>query len=127
VQASAYLPELHSFGVLAWTASSFIFLCGVGLLIGFLTRVLGWFAVLGSVALTFTLLPAPAYSLFSNNPLSFDVIIMATATSLLGPGAYSLDAHWFGRRKIIIPKSSNASSSSGYIVANAASRPPKAQ
>jgi hypothetical protein len=32
--------------------------------------------------------------------------VMSIAITLLGPGAFSLDAHLFGRREIIIPGAS---------------------
>jgi hypothetical protein len=35
--------------------------------------------------------------------LSFDAIGVVLAAALLGPGAISLDAYFFGRRKIVIP------------------------
>lgn len=36
-------------------------------------------------------------------------IVLAAAIILLGPGAFSLDARFFGRREIIIPKKSSVS------------------
>jgi len=35
--------------------------------------------------------------------LSIDAIVMALVAILLGPGAFSLDARLFGRRRVIIP------------------------
>jgi hypothetical protein len=29
--------------------------------------------------------------------------VIAVALCLLGPGAFSLDARWFGRREVVIP------------------------
>jgi len=31
-------------------------------------------------------------------------LLLAVAVALSGPGAYSLDAHWFGRRVIVFPR-----------------------
>jgi uncharacterized membrane protein YphA (DoxX/SURF4 family) len=31
------------------------------------------------------------------------LVVMATAVLLLGPGAFSLDARFFGRREVVIP------------------------
>lgn len=35
---------------------------------------------------------------------SIETIVLAVAVSLLGPGAFSLDARMFGRREILLPK-----------------------
>ncbi|MGA2902328.1 MAG: hypothetical protein ABSD98_00735 [Candidatus Korobacteraceae bacterium] len=47
---------------------------------------------------------SPIHSL-RGNPLILNVIIIDVAIALLGPGAFSLDAVLFGRRRIIIPHS----------------------
>jgi uncharacterized membrane protein YphA (DoxX/SURF4 family) len=36
-------------------------------------------------------------------PATLLVGVMAVALCLLGPGAFSLDARWFGRREVVIP------------------------
>lgn len=45
---------------------------------------------------------------FSANPLTFDLLVMCLVSGLLGPGALSLDAHLFGRRKVVIRRSSHS-------------------
>ena len=104
VQGSAYLLALRDprFGL--WAMCMLVLSSGVSLVIGFLTPVAGAIALLAAVGVTFSWLPVPAWNLFSGNLLSFDAIAMAVATILLGPGAFSIDARLFGRRKIIIPR-----------------------
>jgi hypothetical protein len=47
--------------------------------------------------------PLPSGSLLDCKPFILHLIATATAISLLGPGAYSLDARLFGWREIVIP------------------------
>jgi uncharacterized membrane protein YphA (DoxX/SURF4 family) len=72
------------------------FVVGGCLLIGFLTPFVA--VIIGGGATIFALstVPLPAESLAGE-------IILAAAIALLGPGAFSLDAHLFGRREIVIP------------------------
>lgn len=80
---------------------------GGSLLIGFLTRTASVVALLSSIGITFSWFSAPAWNLFSSKILSMDVITLALATSLLGPGAFSLDTRLFGFRKVIIPRATS--------------------
>jgi len=79
---------------------------GCSLLLGFLTPVGGALTALLSAGMTYSRLPVPN-GMFTGNPLSFSVIAMAVALIFLGPGAYSLDSLLFGRRRVIIPRSSS--------------------
>ena len=51
---------------------------------------------------------APARSLFADNLMAMNAILMSISILLLGPGAFSLDARLFGRREIIIPQVSSS-------------------
>ena len=75
---------------------------GVSLLAGLLTRIAGGLYVLIAVVL-YLWHPDPAIK----GVFSSDGMVMATAVSLLGPGAFSLDARFFGRRKVVIPNAAN--------------------
>jgi uncharacterized membrane protein YphA (DoxX/SURF4 family) len=104
-QGFAYLHELQRSGIGTWTVCLLALSSGSALLVGFLTPVAGTMAVLASVGVTFLNHSAPNWNFF-NDRLNFDTIITALAVALLGPGAFSLDARLFGRRRIIIPRRS---------------------
>ncbi len=110
-QAFAYLPELQDMRIGTWAVCLLALGSGASLVIGLLTPVASALAVLAGLGMTFLYFPAANWHFFYGNPLSLDVVIMAMVSALLGPGAFSLDARLFGRRKIIIPRSSSSISS----------------
>jgi len=81
---------------------------GGALVIGFLTSIACGLAVLGGVGITLLVPASGSLNLFNANPLTFDLLVMCLVSGLLGPGALSLDAHLFGRRKVVIPRSSHS-------------------
>jgi hypothetical protein len=83
-----------------WALSSLILTAGLSFVFGLLTPLAG--AFLSAAGISFYLWH-PAWDPFLVSLLSFDSIVMALAVSFLGPGAFSLDARFFGRRRIIIP------------------------
>lgn len=103
IQGSAYLFERQGLRSGPWAVCLLALASGGALLMGFLTPIASVVALLGGVGIAFSWLPAPSWNLFSGNPLSIDAIIMALAAVFLGPGAFSIDARLFGRRKVIIP------------------------
>jgi hypothetical protein len=77
---------------------------GFAFVLGVFTAAVGALAALAATVLHFW--PAPAANVLLVTSLSNTyVIAIAAALALLGPGAVSLDAHFFGRRKIVIPRS----------------------
>jgi uncharacterized membrane protein YphA (DoxX/SURF4 family) len=74
-------------------------------LAGFLTPLLTPLAALECVAVIFSWLPVPAWTVLDNVLAIAELVSMCVAVSLLGPGAFSVDARLFGWREIVIPRS----------------------
>jgi uncharacterized membrane protein YphA (DoxX/SURF4 family) len=95
-QRSTLTPEVWLVGLMAVILGSF-------LLVGFLTPIVCVLVALAAIGIALSLLPNSAPNLFDSRPaLIFGFAILAAIT-ILGPGAFSVDAHLFGRREIIIP------------------------
>jgi uncharacterized membrane protein YphA (DoxX/SURF4 family) len=77
-------------------------------MIGFLTPVVSVLAAAVILGDALSLLPAVAWSLLEGELAPLELVIMAAAIALLGPGAFSLDAHLFGRHEIVIPPASRS-------------------
>lgn len=97
-------------GAWTWTVGPVAIATGVSLLIGFLTPVTGGLAALASLGVLLSLLPPAVLGLLGGAPATVYLAVMATAVLLLGPGAFSLDARFFGRREVVIPHVSRPSS-----------------
>jgi uncharacterized membrane protein YphA (DoxX/SURF4 family) len=86
---------------LGWFIGLLMLGAGISFLLGFLTPLMACFSVLAGMTLYIW---HPNWASSFVNLLSFDRIILLMAIILLGPGAISLDAYFFGRRKIVIPR-----------------------
>lgn len=84
----------------------FLILVGVLLLIGSLSRWAAVVAAATSFLSVFSWFPGPRVGLFETPITTMLGAVIATALICLGPGAFSVDARMFGRREVIIPKSS---------------------
>jgi uncharacterized membrane protein YphA (DoxX/SURF4 family) len=79
---------------------------GAALLTGFLTPIAGAVASLGNLAAAVSWLLTSSENTYDKAIADFYLFVISVAITLLGPGAFSLDARFFGRREIIIPETS---------------------
>ena len=101
IQGFAWIAESQSLRAGTWAPGLLAFVIGLSFLAGFLTRLAGVLLALAGAAIH---LWHPAWHQSIASLLSFNIVLIAVAISLLGPGSFSLDARFFGRRKIIIPR-----------------------
>jgi len=103
LQGTAYLLAVPELRPEAWVTCLLSLASGALMVVGLVTPIAAALTVMMGVAMTLAWIPAPAFNFFQGNPLSLGLMMVALACACLGPGAFSLDAHFFGRRKIIIP------------------------
>ena len=92
--------------ILSWAIGSLEILVGTALLIGFLTPIAGASASLGTLAIGISWFLTSGDSAHDKAVAALYLGVSSIAITLLGPGAFSLDARLFGRREIIIPEAS---------------------
>ncbi|HVE58298.1 MAG TPA: hypothetical protein VNB22_15800 [Pyrinomonadaceae bacterium] len=104
-RGAVYLSDTDASTFLNLIIALLSIITGTLLLIGFMTAVIS--AIVLAAAIIFVSLSVTAN--FNASVLSeIYAIVLAAAIILLGPGAFSLDARFFGRREIIIPKKTTA-------------------
>lgn len=79
---------------------------GLFLLAGFLTPLASVLAGASSLGIALLSMMLPNLSVFDSGLTTVYVAITAAAVAFLGPGAFSVDSHLFGRREIIISRGS---------------------
>jgi uncharacterized membrane protein YphA (DoxX/SURF4 family) len=100
-QGSLLLLSHSSLSVNALAAAILLTLTGIFILIGFLTPIASPLAALEcAAALVWTTMP---WGLLGSNLVVFRLIAMFVAIALIGPGSFSVDAHIFGWKEIVIP------------------------
>ena len=86
---------------LNWVVAIAVLVGAVCLLAGFVTPVVA--IAIGLAALTL--------QFFDVGQALLNVVVLAAAIALLGPGAFSIDARMFGRREILISNPGRSSKS----------------
>ncbi|HET6933164.1 MAG TPA: hypothetical protein VFI45_22755 [Candidatus Acidoferrum sp.] len=84
-------------------STSLLLLCGVGLLIGFLTPLISLLAGVESLGIACSWFPFQLLSPVESRLALVPIVAISAAIALLGPGAFSLDARLFGWKEIVIP------------------------
>jgi uncharacterized membrane protein YphA (DoxX/SURF4 family) len=102
VEGIGSLSSLDERTPIVWIAGLIATASSLSLLLGLLTPAAGALVALTSIAVAAGALRPPLVVLRDPLSLAF-LVIVALAIVLLGPGAYSLDAYFFGRREIVIP------------------------
>jgi len=85
-----------------WFAGAVLLLGGAGLVAGFLTPFASLLVGLSVLGIALSWLPAPPVAALGLS-LTAMMLVLALGIALLGPGAFSVDGHLFGRREIVIP------------------------
>jgi uncharacterized membrane protein YphA (DoxX/SURF4 family) len=92
----------HDLGFVTLIVSVLAIAGGVLLLVGYLTPLACVVSGLFCLGNAFLWFPAPSADFFEGKLAGVLAIVITLAIICLGPGAFSLDAHLFGRREIII-------------------------
>jgi uncharacterized membrane protein YphA (DoxX/SURF4 family) len=103
-QGIIWFGDKHSRGPLTIALATLTAAVGFLVLIGCLTRLAAAVAAVVSVLLLFPSFPGPRVGLFETPVTATLAAVLAVALVCLGPGAFSLDARWFGQREVVIPK-----------------------
>lgn len=86
-----------------WVVALSLLLAGLSLIVGFMTPFASLLIGVCILGISLSWLPAPAVASMALPLAALFLLITAVAIALLGPGAFSVDGHLFGRREIVIP------------------------
>jgi uncharacterized membrane protein YphA (DoxX/SURF4 family) len=87
-----------------WAPGPLALVIGASFILGLLTPLTGFVSALAGITIR---LLHPEWSASMTGLLDVSPLVMVIAITLLGPGAFSLDAYFFGRRKIVVPRITN--------------------
>lgn len=104
VQAYTWMIGAQSSRNGIWAPALLALVTGISFVLGLLTPLAGVVFVLASTTIQ---LCHSGWNPSLTSLSGVSPVIMATAITLLGPGAFSLDARFFGRRKVIVPRVTN--------------------
>jgi uncharacterized membrane protein YphA (DoxX/SURF4 family) len=104
MQGGLYLQDHTGQAIEASALGLGIVVCGISLLVGFLTPLVAVMIAFATIGIALSWLPPPATNLFIPALSGVLVVTVCTSLAFLGPGALSVDSRLFGRREIIIPE-----------------------
>jgi uncharacterized membrane protein YphA (DoxX/SURF4 family) len=104
IHAFSWLIEPQASENGMWAPCLLALVIGISFILGFLTPLAGSISALASIAIR---LRHPEWSTSMAGLLGVSPLVIVIAITLLGPGAFSLDAYFFGRRKIIVPRATH--------------------
>ena len=102
-QGLACLAQADSLTPWAITSGALAVAFSLSLILGFLTPIAAGLVGLDVIGMKLSWFPEPTAHTFDANLPAILVVAIAAALTVLGPGAFSIDARLFGRREIIIP------------------------
>lgn len=104
VQGLCYFAENGNGTAVGSIVGIVLVLSGLALSVGFLTPLASALICILAVGNAALWIPLPMGSLFPTALHTALTVVIAISVTILGPGAYSVDARLFGRREIIIPR-----------------------
>jgi len=105
-QGRAYFATHENISSGMWLSGLVALLLGIALVIGIATRPAAALTALGAIGTYISLLPCPEHDSLDGLLAVFLIVSVSIAVTLIGPGAYSLDARLFGFREITIQRPS---------------------
>ena len=103
-QGFALFVQSPEAGPRQWILAFLALVGAASFLLGLFTATGAAIVILGGLAAAFSSVTLHPWKPLEPRLAIIYVIAIAAAILLLGPGAFSLDAHIFGRREVVIPK-----------------------
>jgi uncharacterized membrane protein YphA (DoxX/SURF4 family) len=104
-QARLFLAGSIDPTLAAWAVGLAVAAGAVCLVAGLFTPIVSVLVGLSGIGAAVSYLPGPLVNRIETWMGAAFVLIVSVAIAFLGPGAFSLDSHLFGRREIVIPPS----------------------
>jgi putative oxidoreductase len=109
LEAGLMIARSHTPAHMVMIAAASLLIAGPALLIGFLTPIASVWICLVGAGLPLLYIPPEASLLLDSRMAAFEFVVMSAVLAVLGPGAMSVDARLFGRRRVAIRKGSQRS------------------